>query len=157
MFRVLVLLLPLIALTGCSNNDSHEAQIREMIDRAESAIEARALLDARSLVADSYQDDGKRTKQALVRLLSGYFLRNKSIHLLVQLDHIDLNDPQRPKVTLYTAMAGKPFADVEAVLALRAALYRFDLELMREEGEWRVVSGRWQPATREDFLGMAKQ
>ena len=85
-----------------------------------------------------------------------YFLRNKSIYLLVQIERIDLNDPHRPRVTLYTAMAGKPFADVEALLELRAALYRFDLELIQEEDEWRVVSGRWQPATREDFLGMER-
>lgn len=155
MLRALVLLLPLIALTGCSKSDSPEEQIREMLDRAESVVEARALPDAGSLVSDSYQDDGKRSKQDLIRLLSGYFLRNRSIHLLVQIERIELIDPQRASVTLYAAMAGKPIADVEALLALRAGLYRFDLELIREADEWRVASGRWQPATREDFLGMS--
>lgn len=153
MFHLLMLLIPFIALTGCSEKDSPERQIRAMIDRAESVLEARDLFDARSLLSDSYKDNEKRTKQALVRLLSGYFLRNKSIHLLVQIDRIDLSDPQRPKVRLYSAMAGKPFADFEALLALRAALYRFDLELIREQDEWRIAGGRWQPATREDFLG----
>lgn len=125
-----------------------------MIDEAETAIEARSLLDARSFLSDLYQDEAKRNKQSLLRLLSGYFLRNHSIHLLVQIERIDLSDAERPAVTLYVAMAGTPLADVEAMLNMRAALYRFDLELNREEGEWRLVSSHWQPATREDFLGI---
>ena len=49
----LVLLLPLIALTGCAESDAPEQQIREMIERAESAVEARALLDAGALVSET--------------------------------------------------------------------------------------------------------
>ncbi|MCB1830206.1 MAG: hypothetical protein KDI47_10140 [Gammaproteobacteria bacterium] len=149
----LVLLLPLIALTGCAESDAPEQQIREMIERAESAVEARALLDAGALVSETYQDDEKRNKNVLIGLLGGYFLRNRSIHLLVQIARIELPDPQRASVTLYAAMAGKPIAGVDALLALRAGLYRFDLELTRETDEWRVSNSRWQPATREDFLG----
>ena len=89
----------------------------------------------------------------MIGLLGGYFLRNRSIHLLVQIARIELPDPQRASVTLYAAMAGKPIAGVDALLALRAGLYRFDLELTRETDEWRVSNSRWQPATREDFLG----
>jgi len=157
MSRIFILLLSVFLLVGCAADDSPEQQIREMIGRAESVFDSRALLDARVLLSDSYQDRDKRTKQTLLRLLGGYFLRNKSIHLLVQTDRIDLEDAARPRVTLYVAMAGKPFADVEQVLALRAGLYRFDLELIDEEGDWRVISSRWQPATREDFLGMDPQ
>jgi len=157
MIRLPVLWLSLILVTGCAQNDSPEQQIREMIERSEAAIEARALLDARSLLSDAYQDAEKRTKPELVRLLGGYFLRNKSIHLLVQIERINLDDPTRPRVTLYAAMAANPFADVDELSGLRAALYRFDLELIHEADEWRLVSGRWQPATRDDFLGLTRQ
>ena len=151
------LLASIFLLIGCAAEDSPEQQIREMLERAETVLESRALLDARSLVSDAYQDEAQRSKRELIRLLGGYFLRNQSIYLLVQIDRIDLKEPQRPRVTLYAAMAGKPIADIDALLSLRAALYRFDLELILEEDEWRVISGRWQPATREDFLGMERR
>ena len=157
MSRLTILLTSIFLLIGCAVEDSPEQQIREMLERAETVLESRALLDARSLVSDAYQDEAQRSKRELIRLLGGYFLRNQSIYLLVQIDRIDLKEPQRPRVTLYAAMAGKPIADIDALLSLRAALYRFDLELILEEDEWRVISGRWQPATREDFLGMERR
>jgi len=157
MSHLSILLASIFLLIGCAVKDSPEQQIREMLERAETVLESRALLDARSLVSDAYQDEAQRSKRELIRLLGGYFLRNQSIYLLVQIDRIDLKEPQRPRVTLYAAMAGKPIADIDALLLLRAALYRFDLELILEEDEWRVISGRWQPATREDFLGMERR
>ena len=157
MSHLSILLASIFLLIGCAVEDSPEQQIREMLERAETVLESRALLDARSLVSDAYQDEAQRSKRELIRLLGGYFLRNQSIYLLVQIDRIDLKEPQRPRVTLYAAMAGKPIADIDALLLLRAALYRFDLELILEEDEWRVISGRWQPATREDFLGMERR
>lgn len=156
MRRILVLLLPLLLL-ACAEHETPEQQIRQMIEQAEIAFEARSLLDAGSFLSDRYQDENKRNKQSVVRLLGGYFLRNHSIHLLVQVERIDLSSAERPTVTLYAAMAGTPLADIEALLNIRAALYRFDLELIQEEGEWRIISGRWQPATREDFLGIERQ
>ena len=152
----LLLLLPLVVLAGCADKESAEGQIRQMIDTAESVLEARDLRAARSLLSDAYRDAAERTKPALLRLLGGYFLRHKSIHLLLQIERIELQDPQRPGVTLYAAMAGQPFADLDALLALDAALYRFDLELVREQDQWRVAAGSWRSATREDFLGIAR-
>ena len=97
-------------------------------------------------------DDAGRRKPQLVRLLGGYILRNRAIHLLVQVDEIEVVDERSAQVRLYAAVAARPFADLDELFALRAGLYRFDLELRLTEDTWRLHSARWQRATREDFL-----
>lgn len=156
MVRLLFLWLWVIFFSGCSSEQTPELQIRALIGRAEEVIEARSLRRVGPLLSDSYQDQQNRNKRDLIGLLGGYFLRNQSIHLLVQIDHIELQDETRARVRLYCALAAQPLADIGQLLALRAALYRFDLTLAFEEEEWRVVGGRWQPATREDFLGIER-
>ena len=114
-------------------------------------MESRDLHAARALVADAYRDH-ERGKQQLLRLLGGYLLRNRSIHLLLQVEEIELLTERSARVRLYAALAGRPFSDLEELFALRAGLYRFDLDLVLEDSAWRLINARWQPASREDFL-----
>jgi hypothetical protein len=60
--------------------------------------------------------------------------------------------PKQGSAEVYVAMAGTPIEAPEALVGLRADLYRFDLELAEEpDGEWRVSSAQWRPAAIDDF------
>ena len=145
-----VLLLALLA--GCSDPLSPEARVRETLDRAEQAIEARSLSDAKALLAETFRDSDGRERATVMRLLAGYFLQHPSIHLLVQVQRIDFPAPELAEVTLYAAMAGREINDPGQLTALRASLYRFDLQLRDIDGEWRLVGGAWRPASGRDFM-----
>ena len=50
-------------------------------------------------------------------------------------------------------MAGTPILLVDDLERLRADLYHFDFDLVREDdGEWRVSRAAWSRATRSHFL-----
>jgi hypothetical protein len=49
-------------------------------------------------------------------------------------------------VLLYVAMAGSVISDVDAMVALRAQIYRFELQLTREDG-WLLQHASWRPAS----------
>ncbi|MEW7981215.1 MAG: hypothetical protein AB2813_15930 [Candidatus Sedimenticola endophacoides] len=85
------------------------------------------------------------------RLALGYFLRHKSIHLLTQIERIELLDEERARVVLFVAMAGSPLEGVEQLLNLRADLHRFELDLVLEQAQWRVARAHWQRARAADF------
>jgi len=142
----------LLLLSGCSEPDSPEQRIRQLIADGESAVEARSLPDLRTLISENYLDGSKRTRRDLTRLLAGYFLRHKSIHLLVQIHEILVEEPDRARAVIYVAMAGRPLDDASQLSFVRANLYRFDLELSEVEGDWRVVGGTWRKAVSGDFL-----
>jgi hypothetical protein len=143
----------LILLSACSGDvDDPEQQIREMIHAGEAAFEARSIVEVLDYIADSYQDQEGRQKRDIQRLVAGYILRNKSIHLLTRIHHIALNqDGNGADVTLYVGMAGVPVGNVDQLVFTRADLYRFDLSVVLEEGVWRVANGSWQQARMEDF------
>jgi len=139
-------------LTGCADRETPEQRISRMIDAAESAVESRSLGGFKAVISAQYRDEKQRTRRDLVRLAAGYFFRHESIHLLVQTSEIVLEGRDRARVLLYVAMAGQPLNDASQLAGLRADLYRFDLDLAREEGEWRVSKGHWRRARSDDFL-----
>jgi hypothetical protein len=50
-------------------------------------------------------------------------------------------------------MAGTPILIVDDLERLRADLYHFDFDLIREnDGKWRVTRAAWSRATRSHFL-----
>ena len=100
----------------------------------------------------SHGSEGVESPPVAARLVAGYVLRNKTIHLLMQIEDIRV-DPsgQRADAVLFIGMAGQPAEDSATLLALRADLFRFDLKLVLEEGDWRIVGGRWQRASPSDF------
>lgn len=143
----------LILLSACSGDvDDPEQQIHEMIHAGEAAFEARSIVEVLDYIADSYQDQEGRKKGDIQRLVAGYILRNKSIHLLTRIHNVALNhDGNQADVMLYVGMAGVPVGNVDQLVFTRADLYRFDLSVVLEEGVWRVANGSWQQARMEDF------
>ncbi|MET0116247.1 MAG: hypothetical protein ABW090_02370 [Sedimenticola sp.] len=153
--RASLLLLSLFAallLFGCSDGKTPEDRIREMLAAAEIAAEERSLLDFQKFIADDYSDGKGRGKRDVTRVAAGYFLRNKSVHILTQVKRIDLLDEHRARVELFAGMSSMPASRVDELLAIRADLHRFDLELEERNGEWLVISAKWRRAGREDFL-----
>lgn len=148
-----LLVILLAALSACSDDPYNpEQQVRDMISAGEETVEARSIKGVLDFISDNYQDNDGRRKQEIKQLIAGYILRNKSIHLLTRMQHVALNDDEtRADVILYVGMAGVPVASVDQLVFTRADLYRFDLSLVLEEGDWRVARGSWHQARLEDF------
>ena len=60
-------------------------------------------------------------------------------------------DKTQADVILYVGMAGVPVTSADQLMFTRANLYRFDLSLKLEDGDWQVVCGSWHQARLEDF------
>lgn len=148
-----LLVIVLAAVSACSDGpDNPEQRVRNMINAGEEAVEARSIIGVLDFISDNYQDKDGRQKQEIKQLIAGYILRNKSIHLLTRVQHVALNDDEtRADVILYVGMAGVPVASVDQLVFTRADLYRFDLSLVLEDGDWRVARGDWHPARLDDF------
>jgi len=136
-----------LVLTACGREPSPEDRIREVIGAAETAAEARDLSDVMELVSDRYADLRGQDKAAIRDVMRGYFLINQSIHLLVTVDDIEFpgNDLANTHVTV--GMLGRQDAGADD-WALAADVYEFDVRLLNEDDEWRLVSAEWVRAGR---------
>ena len=148
-----LLITVLAVLPACSGDpESPEEQIREMLSAGEEVVEARSILKALEFVSDDYQDKRGRQKKDIQRLIAGYILRNKSIHLLTRVQQVALSeDKAQADVILYVSMAGVPVTSADQLMLVRADLYRFDLSVKLKDGDWRVTAGSWQQARLVDF------
>jgi hypothetical protein len=146
------IVLLLLSATACrSGVTSPEAQVRATIERAETLAETRDLGGLKNLVSDAYHDDGGQDKRAILGVLFMQFRRHESIHLFTRVDQIEVRKSQAT-ARVFAAMAGRPIPRAEDLPALRADLYRFDLALTEERGEWQVTRSSWRPAVLRDFF-----
>ena len=142
-----------LALAACSPPaDSPEAEVRALVAQAQAAAEARNVRDLRGLIADEYADAQGHDRKAVENLIRLQVLRNQSVHLFTRIRDITFPEPDRATVSVAAALAGRPVARADDLVGLTADLYRFDLELVRQDGgEWRVSGAAWAPARLEDF------
>lgn len=142
-----------LTLSACGKeNNSPEAQARQFVKIAEQYAEERDTRAIKKLISDTYTDEKKRTKNDLVRVAAGYFLRHKTVHLFTHIESVTFSGNESAELQLYVAMAGRPITGADMLLDIRADLYRFDMILAKEGKEWQLSSAQWRQATKEDFF-----
>lgn len=149
--RLLLLLWAGGLLLGCSGGtNSPEDEIRNFIAGAVEAAERRSPADLTQMIHDSYLDQRGYNKQQVRSLLRVYFLRHKNIHLFTRIGEIELLGDNQATARLHVAMAGSVISDIDAVSALRAQIYGFELRLVKQD-EWLLQHASWKPASLVDL------
>jgi hypothetical protein len=142
-----------LLLGGCRGApDGPDAQVRALVRDAVAAAERKDVGALRAMVSERYADDQGQDKRAIEALLRLHFLRNQSVHLYARVRSVTLAPPDRAQASVLVAMAGVPISSGEQLPGLRADLHRFELELAREDGTWRVQRAAWQRAEAGEFL-----
>ena len=125
--------------------------MRAVIGALEKAAEARDVGALKPHVSEAYKDGYGNDRRALLGLATAHFMRHQSVYLLVRVSRIELPEPGRAEGDAFVALAGQPIRGSAALPELRADLYRFSFSLRDEDGDWRVTSAEWHPATLSDF------
>ena len=150
-FHLFCVVWTLVLLQACSETaKSPEGEIRDFIQSGVEAAENRDLDSLNDLVHDNYLDKNGYNRQRLGGLLRAYIFRHKEIYLFTKIDEIDLLADNEAVVRLYVAMAGSVISDVDAIGALRAQIYEFELQLIKEDA-WLLHHASWRPASIVDF------
>jgi hypothetical protein len=140
------LLVCCLMLAACSGGQiSAEDRVRALIDAMEQSVEAGSVREAIGFLHADYKDPRHTGRQAAGRTLFGLTQRHRDIHLFTLTKTVELT-PQKDSATavVFVAMTGIPVESVEALISIKADLYRFELVLVEEDGEWRILSSRWQ-------------
>jgi hypothetical protein len=143
----------LLTLSGCSGqSDPAEVQIREMLSAMENAVQERSLEKVKSMVSPGYHDQLHPDRRAALRSLLFYYQGHTSIHLLTRVSGLSISDDEKSaSLVVYVGMAGKPIENADYLVAVNADLFRFDIRLVNDDGEWLVASSNWQRVRPESF------
>jgi hypothetical protein len=133
--------------TSCSRDDP-EAEVRATLAAAEAAVEARDVGFFRDFVGSGYADARGNDREQLVNMLRGYFIANQRIEIVSRVDEIRLDGPDAAHAVVHAGIVGQRAG--ESVLGGRGGdPYRFEIELIDDGGEWRMIGAQWVRATGE--------
>jgi hypothetical protein len=141
----------LLALACTREPSSPEDRVRALLAALEESAQRKDAGEMKQHVSEGYSDAQGNDKRAVARLVAFHLLRNQSVYLLTRVQSIEIPEPGQAHAQVLVAMAGTPIEGPEALVRLRADLYRFDLAMREEDGDWRVRSAEWRPASAGDF------
>ncbi len=116
-----------------------EEALGQWVADAEAAAED---LDRRGLVAmvsDNYADGRGNDRDAVNKLLRLYFLRQKSVVLVMKVDEMTVIDETAAEILVTAAGVGT----TTRALGVNADAYQFSLELEKDDDEWLLIGARW--------------
>ncbi|MCW8935686.1 MAG: hypothetical protein OQK98_13250 [Gammaproteobacteria bacterium] len=146
------LLLTFLAITACSDEKtSPENEIKQYIENGKIAAEKRSHSDLADLIDESYKDQRGWNRQDIEKVARAYFFTHKNIHLLTKIDSTDFQNKNSAFVVLHVAMAGNVIADLNSLSSLRARIYKFELQLVKND-VWLLQQAKWQVANIKDML-----
>lgn len=124
---------------ACTEPSSPEAELEALVRAAEEAAERKARRELLAKVSPGYSDARGNDRTDIDRLLRLVFLRQKSVGLLVDIDSLEVFGEDAAEMILTVGMA----ATNNRPLGFSADAYRFELELVKEGGDWQVIGARW--------------
>ena len=149
--KVFIVIYLCFSLFACSDGKSKEDQVRQFIDTAKNAVEERSYVDLAQLIHKDYADHKAMDKSQLVSFTGRYFLTHKNIHLFTKIDEMLFYSENKVKVTLYVAMAGNVISDASLLLSLRAKVYKFELQLVKDD-LWLLQLANWQKSSVKEMM-----
>lgn len=126
-------------LGGCSAPSPPEEAVRAWLEAAETAVEERDRGRLINMLAEEYVDTRGNDRAAVDQQLRLWFLRNREILIASRLQDLQVVGGTAAHVVLTAGMAG---ADATG-FGLRADAYRFELELVEQDGEWLLIGADW--------------
>lgn len=130
-----------VLLVGCGTSDP-EAELRALFAAAEQAAEARDAGFFGDLIADAYRDSRGNDRSEVLRSLRGYFIANQRIEIVSRVDDVALQGGDAARVVVHAGMLGQRTGH-ELLAGVDADLYRFELELVNDGGDWRIIGASW--------------
>lgn len=136
--KLVTLICIALAILGCSDGESPEAQVRHSIDAMEKAAEERDVSALTEHVSEQFHDAYGRGRKELAQYVRGYFIAHQSIHLLTRINSIEFPSPDEARVQVTVAMVGRD-AEQSNAWNLAGEIHDFDVTFMRNDDEWQVT------------------
>lgn len=132
-------MLCVVCAAGCGGGaDDPEAELRAWVAAAEEEAEARDRRALLNRIADSYIDGRGNNRDSVDKLFRYYFLRQKSVLLLSNIETIEVFGGTAAEIALTVGMAGS-----SGGMNLSADAWRFELELEKRDGDWLLIGARY--------------
>jgi hypothetical protein len=133
--------------SACGASDP-EAEIRALLAAAEEAAEARDVGFFGDALGEGFRDARGNDRDELIRTVRGFFVANQRIEIVSRVDEIVLEGEDAARAVLHAGMVGQR-TGAALVDGIDADLYRFELELVNDGGDWQIIGADYRRALGE--------
>lgn len=150
----IVLVLMGLVVLGCARKPADPvAQITQVIESVESAVEAGDLSAFKDHIAPTYRDAKGYDKSKLVGMLQFQVLRKRSVHLFTRIEGIEVHpNGAQGEAEVLIAAGSTPIAGIDALASVRADVLRVEVSFAKDDDTWIVVGADWRRASRGEFF-----
>ena len=141
-----------LLIASCDTHTIPEEIAADFIKQSQEAFEDRNILSLKKLVSPNYRDTRNRSAVDVISIAAAYIRGSKSIYLFSNLESAVFDDDDRIQARVLTAFAARPIMDRTVLLQLNADTYWFDIVLVEESGDWKLLDAGWKQAMIDDFL-----
>ena len=146
---VALLALPaLLVLTACTDRTPPEEQVRAFIDEIETLVEERQYLELVERISNDYSDSRGNDRLKIAGILRAYFLRNKNINLIIRIGDITFPGRDFAQTSIDVFMVGRSMSEDDVFRLPKSDFEHFDLDLVRDNDDWRVARAEWTASQR---------
>jgi hypothetical protein len=128
--------------TGCSPDDP-DAEVRAVLAAAEAAAESRDTGFFRDFVGSGYRDARGNDREQLLNMVRGYFIANQRIEIVSRIEEVRLDGAGAADAVVHAALVGQR-AGESLLGGIGGDFYRFEIELIDDGGEWRMIGAKWE-------------
>lgn len=141
-----IVLIALVIINLCScRRGPEEETIRNIITGIQEAAEEKDTSKIMKNVSDTYNDTQGMTHESLKRLLRGYFLVYPKISVYVNYLKVSVIGASASATFQAMLTSGQKKGSLTDVIPQSLGVYRFDVSLAKESGNWKIVSAEWRP------------
>ena len=133
--------------SACEASDP-EAEIRALLAAAEEAAEARDVGFFGDALGEGFRDARGNDRDELIRMVRGFFIANQRIEIVSRIDEIVLEGEDAARAVVHAGMVGQR-TGAALIHGIDADLYRFELELVNDGGDWQIIGADYRRALGE--------
>lgn len=138
--RLITVFVACALMTGCGGPTvGPEEALRQWIGEAEAAAERLDRRGLLAMVSENYADARGNDREAIDKLLRLYFLRQKSVELVMKVEDLTVIGESAAEILVTAAGVGT----TTRAFGINADGYRFALELEKDDGRWMLIGARW--------------
>jgi hypothetical protein len=128
--------------SGCGASDP-EAEIRALLAAAEEAAEARDAGFFADVLGAGYRDTRGQGRDEAIRMARGFFIANQRIEIVSRVEEVVLEGTDAARAVVHAGLVGQR-TGAALIDGIDADLYRFELELVNEGGDWRIIGADFE-------------
>lgn len=134
-----------LAVFPACHKETEQDKIKKVITGVQKAAEEKDIKKIIAGLSKTYRDPQGYDYDSIKGLLLGYFFRHQKVHVYIP-DIVISVEGGSGRAEFQAVLTGGQAGSSADIFPESLGIYNFDVSLLKEENEWRVISASWNRA-----------